>query len=160
MKSDTSSYVNVKSAMPLICYDFIFPVFSVLICKTGDIDTSLVRLLLGFEVMCVEGSAHAAYLVFNKQMPRSTSEGSCQICSKFQSCPRYSTSQSTSHMAAVWYLVYFYSIFSKKDLRQLGVQQIFAKWWQTIHSSQMFFLPFSSFHNKQNTPILCLFKCF
>lgn len=37
---------------------------NVLIGKTEDMDTYLVRLLLGFEMMCVK--VHATYLVFNK----------------------------------------------------------------------------------------------
>ena len=74
-------------------------------------------------------------------------KGSCQIFFKCQSPPRYSTSQSASHMAAAWYFIYLYSTLSKKDLRQGGVQQTFVEWLQATLSSQIF-LPF--FHNKQN----------
>lgn len=34
------------SAMPLICYDFIFPIFNVLTYEMGDIDNYLIGLLL------------------------------------------------------------------------------------------------------------------
>lgn len=42
------------SALPLIYYDLISPIFS-----SHLLDTYLLGLLLGFEIMCVKGSAHA-----------------------------------------------------------------------------------------------------
>lgn len=70
-------------------------------------------------------------------------EGSCQIFFKCQSPPRH-TPHTGPHVwvAAAWYFIYLYSTFSKKDLRQLGVRQIFAEWLQATLSSWMFFLSF------------------
>lgn len=45
--SDEVRYIWTQmSAMPLICYDFIFPIFNVLTYEMGDIDNYLIGLLL------------------------------------------------------------------------------------------------------------------
>ena len=96
-----------------------------LLCDTRDTAIYLLRSLLGFGIMCVKGP-HIRCSVSRCQ--QALVESSSQIFFKFQYPPRCSTSQSGSHAAAAWWFIYLHYSLSKKDLKQVCVQQVFVEW--------------------------------
>ena len=116
------------------------------LCATGGTAIYLLRSLSGFGITCVMGPYIKCSI---SRCQQALVESSSGIFFKFQYPPRCSTSQTASQVAVAWWFIYLYSTLSKKDLKQVGVQQIFVEWLQATLSCQIFSF-FLFFHNKQN----------
>lgn len=139
------------AAMSLICYDFIFPIFNVLIYEMGDITTCLTE-LLRFEIMCAKGAAHDTCYVFKKQKPTSTHWGQLSDLFQMPAPSRTHASHRASRVGGCCLIFYLFILHLFQKGSKAARCSTNICWMITGHTFQSDVLSFFLlFHNKKNT---------